>query len=210
MKEAQHRTTDELWLDTLQEVCARAAHEVKGFLNGVSVNLEVVRSRSSRGHAEASSLKGFADSASGQFEHLSDMSEALLALCRAPREPVEVSSTVQQLVTLLEPVARVEGHAMDVSEASGAGAVRARGNIVRLVLARALLAALDRKSDVQCNVVLGDDAVVRINTAGGDPSIQVSSEVRAAASRASIRVEHEDGCISLAFPRAGRRAHETA
>ena len=208
MKAAQHRTTDELWLDTLEEVCARAAHEVKGVLNGVSVNLEVVRSRSARSNGEASSVRPFAESASGQFERLSDMSEALLTLCRAPRDPVEISPTVQQLVALLDPVARVDGHAIDVSEASGAGAVRARGNVVRLVHASAFLAALDRKVDIRCDVELGKEAVVRITA--GDDSIKVPSDVSYAAARASIRIENDGGRISLAFPRAGRRAHETA
>jgi hypothetical protein len=207
---AQQRSTDELWLDTFQEVCARAAHEVKGVLNGVSVNLEVVRSRASRneGGASVGSIANFAESAGGQFARLSDMAEALLMLGRPPREPVEVPATMKQLVVLLEPVANVEGHALAVSEASGAGAVRARGNVVRLVLARALLAALDQKTDVRCDVELGDDAVVRI-TAGGD-AIQIPADICAAAARSSIRIESDGGCISLAFPRAGRRAHERA
>ena len=208
MKAAQHRTTDELWLDTLEEVCARAAHEVKGVLNGVSVNLEVVRSRSARSNGDAASVRSFAESASGQFERLSDMSEALLMLCRSPRDPVEIMPTVKQLVALLDPVAKVEGYTLDVSEANGAGAVRARGNVVRLVLASAFLAALDRKKDVRCDVEVGDDAVVRITA--GDDTIQVSPDVSAAAERASIRIESDGGCISLAFPRAGRRAHERA
>ena len=208
MKDARHRTTDELWLDTLAEVCARAAHEVKGVLNGVSVNLEVVRSRSARGQGEVSSVRKFAESANGQFERLSEMSEALLLLCRLPREPVEVSATVKQLVTLLEPVAKAEGHVLEVSEASGAGAVRARGNVVRLIIASALLAALDRKADVRCEVELGDDAIIRI--AAGAHVINVPSEVSDAAQHDGVRIEHDGGSITLAFPRAGRRAHERA
>ena len=208
MKAAQPRTTDELWLDTLEDVCARAAHEVKGVLNGVSVNLEVVRSRSARSNGEASSVRSFAESATGQFERLSDMSEALLMLCRAPREPVEITATVKHLVALLDPVAKVDGHAIEVSEANGAGAVRARGNVVRLVLARALLAALDRKVDIRCHVELGNDAVVRISA--GSEAITVPTDVTDAAARSSIRIDSDGDCISLAFPRAGRRAHETA
>jgi len=209
MTQGQHRSIDELWLDTLQEVCSRAAHEVKGVLNGVSVNLEVVRSRASRGEGGGSgSIANFAESASSQFAQLTEMTEALLLLCRSPREPVEITATMRQLVALLEPVAKVDGHTLAVSEANGAGAVRARGNVVRLVLARALLAALDRKSDVRCDIELGDDAVVRIS-AGGD-AMEVPADICAAAARSSIRVENDDGCISLAFPRAGRRAHERA
>jgi len=207
MKDA-HRSVDELWLDTLQEVCARAAHEMKGVLNGVSVNLEVVRSRAARANAAASFVASFAESASDQFARVTDMVESLMLLCRAPREPVEVSATVSHLVTLLAPVAKVEGYSLALGEAKGAGAVRARGNVVRLVLARALLSALDCKADVQCDVELGDDAIVRITA--GDNAIQVPSDVYAAAVDAGIRVENDNGSISLAFPRAGRRAHERA
>src|SRR4051812_14824496 len=207
MTQAQHRSIDELWLDTLQEVCSRAAHEVKGVLNGVSVNLEVVRSRASRCEgAGRGSIESFAESAGGQFARLTEMAEALLMLGRAPREPVEVSATMRQLFALLEPVAKVDGHTLAVNEANGAGAVRARGNVVRLVLACALLAALDRKSDVQCDIELGDDAVVRI--AAGNHAIEIPSDVSAAAARSGVRIENNAGCISLAFPRAGRRAHE--
>ena len=39
---------DTLWLRTLEEVVNRAAHEVKDSLNGVSLNVEVVRSRADR------------------------------------------------------------------------------------------------------------------------------------------------------------------
>ena len=209
MTQAQHRSIDELWLDTLQDVCSRAAHEVKGVLNGVSVNLEVVRSRASRAEGGGTgSIANFAESASGQLAQLTEMAEALLLLCRSPREPVEITATMKQLVALLQPVAKVDGHALAVSEANVAGAVRARGNVVRLVLARALLAALDGRSDVRCDIQLGDDAVVRVS-AGGEV-IEVPADVCAAAARSGIRIENDDGCISLAFPRAGRRAHERA
>jgi len=210
MTQAQHRSIDELWLDTLHEVCSRAAHEVKGVLNGVSVNLEVVRSRSSRGGSGGGggSIEGFAESASSQLARLTEMAEALLMLGRAPREPVEVSATMKQLVALLAPVAKVDGHTLAVNEVNGAGAVRARGNVVRLVLARALLAALDVKSDVQCHIELGDDAVVRI--LAGSHVIEIPSDVSAAAARSSIRIDNDSGGTSLAFPRAGRRAHERA
>ena len=49
---------DALWLETLQRICGRAAHELKGALNGASVNLEVVRSRATRAEALASSISG--------------------------------------------------------------------------------------------------------------------------------------------------------
>src|SRR5437762_998561 len=53
---------DELWLAVQQEICGRAAHEIKGALNGVSVNLEVVRSRAGQGKP-ADAIQRYADAA---------------------------------------------------------------------------------------------------------------------------------------------------
>src|SRR5881397_3033593 len=87
-------TIDALWLDTLHRVCARAAHELKGALNGVSVNLEVVRSRAARPDAPASAVSPYANSAVDQFDIVIEMSVALLSLGRQARSPVEVETVV--------------------------------------------------------------------------------------------------------------------
>jgi signal transduction histidine kinase len=203
------RSVDELWLEALQRVSARAAHEVKGALNGVSVNLEVVRARALRPDAPASAVASFAESASGQLEQLSAMAEGMLSLGRAPREPVEVGTTLKQLAAVLEPAAKSEGGELCVESPRTAGAVRATGNVVRLVLATALLAALERKVAVRCTTELHDDAVVRISCADG-VALRLPDEVADVATRAAIRIETDGHSISLAFPRVGRRAHETA
>src|SRR5438477_7954931 len=112
------RSADELWLDILQEVSARTAHELKGALNGVVVNLEVVRSRSARTDAGASSVAPFASSAADQLDAVVGMSEALLKLARAPREPLDIGETIDSLVSLLSPSARAEGGSLRLESAS--------------------------------------------------------------------------------------------
>lgn len=201
------RSIDELWLDALQRVSMRASHEVKGALNGVAVNLEVVRSRCANAEARASAASVFAANAAAQMESLTEMSEALLALSRPPREPVEVSATLGHLTALLRPAAKSEGFQIEVERPPGPGAVRARGNIVRLVLATALLGAFERESDVQCLATLDEDAIVRLTTADARP-IKMPAEVIDVAASAGIRIETHGHSISLAFPRAGKRAHE--
>jgi len=201
------RSTDELWLDALQRVIARATHEVKGALNGVAVNLEVVRSRCGNPNATMSGVVPFATNASGQLDVLTEMAEALLALARPAREPVEVTATLGHLAALLRPAARSEGFQIEIERPSGPGSVRARGNIVRLVLATALLGAFERESDVQCSATLEDEAIVRLTTADGCP-IDMPAVIIDAAASAGIRIETDGHSISLAFPRAGRRAHE--
>ena len=87
--------TDALWLDTLQRICGRVAHELRGALNGVAVNLEVVRSRSTKSDARASSVSTFAEAAANQLEPVMSMTEALLALGNiSTPEPIQVLEQV--------------------------------------------------------------------------------------------------------------------
>jgi len=210
------RSVDELWLDLLQQISARTAHELKGALNGVAVNLEVVRSRSARPDAAAASVAPFASSAADQLDAVVDMSEALLALARVAREPLDVNETIHGLAALLSPSARAEGGSLRVEAASrelAAAPVRARGNIVRLVIGATLLAALARKGDIRCRVELGDEAIVSIECADAEGPLELSPDVLAAATTAGIRIHTEGQSISLAFPRAGatrKRTHERA
>jgi hypothetical protein len=95
----------------------------------------------------------------------------------------------------------------------GGGVVRVRGNVVRLVIAATLLAALSRKGDIRCRVEMGEEAVVGIECADAEGPLELSPEVLAVAEAADIRVHGEGQSISLAFPRAGagnQRTHERA
>ncbi len=83
-----------LWLATLQRAMARASHDVKDALNGVSVNLEVIRSRAARPDTPASAVATFGESAGHQLERLTSLLEAVLSLGRADRTPVDVGATL--------------------------------------------------------------------------------------------------------------------
>lgn len=200
------RGVDELWLDVLQQVSTRTAHELKGALNGVAVNLEVVRSRSNRSEAPASAVAPFAASAADQLDAVVGMTEALLKLARPVREPVDVAETIDNLSSLLVPSARAEGMSLrietPVREITGC-TVHAGGNVVRLVIGATLLAALAQKGDIRCRLEVGDEAILAIECADAEGPLVLSSDVRAAASAAGIRVQSEGLSISLAFPRAG-------
>lgn len=216
--EASIRSIDELWLDVLQQVGARTAHELKGALNGVAVNLEVVRSRSVRPDAAAASVAPFAVSAADQLDAVVGMTEAMLKLARPPREPVDVGDTIDCLASLLVPSARAEGASLRIEpparELTG-GTVWPRGNVVRLLIGATLLVALSRKGDIRCRVDVGDEIVVSVecaDTEGGGP-LELPPDVMAAAAAEDIRVQGEGQSISLAFPRAGaarQRTHERA
>jgi hypothetical protein len=195
-----------LWLDALQQVAGRAAHEIKGALNGVCVNLEVVRSRTGgQATGPASGLARFAEAASGQLGELVAMNEALLALTRRPRDVVDVGVTAGHLITLLRPAARADGGSLDVVglPASGSGATTAPATAVRLVLACAMLQALDRPAVVTCRVDAADGMVIRVECADGS-AIELDPRVVQVAAGAGIQVESTPGGLSVAFPRAGR------
>ena len=194
-----------LWLEALQQVAARAAHEIKGALNGVCVNLEVVRSRAaSQGAAPANGIARFAEAASEQMDELIAMNEALLALTRKPRDVGDVAGTVAHLVTLLGRAARSEGGELAVAGAPPpAGATSAPAVTVRLVLATAMLRALEKRTAATCRVDAGDGMVIRIECADGS-AIGLDPRVARVAAAAGIRAESGPGGLSLAFPRTGR------
>lgn len=212
------RSVDELWLQALERVAARAAHEIKGALNGVAVNLEVVRARSAKPDAPAAAVASFAGVAAGQLEAVVDMSEAMLQLTRAPRVPVDVATAARRLAALLRPAARGEGHAFDVVESgNGApavvGADRIPGNTVRLAVASAMLAGMDCKCDVRCRVVRrdGEGTLLDVECTGPEAGVPVlEPDILNAVSEAGIAVRTTAHGISLAFPQSGEPLGERA
>jgi hypothetical protein len=197
---------DALWLDALQRVAGRAAHEIKGALNGVCVNLEVVRSRAAgQGDGPAGGVARFAQAAAEQLDGLIVMNEALLALARRPRDVVDVVTTARDLVALLGPAARADGGGLEVVDGTTAigGATSAPATAVRLVLACAMLRALDQHTATTCRVDPGDGMVIRVECADGS-AIELDPPIAQVAADAGIRVDSGSGGLSLAFPRAGR------
>lgn len=195
---------DALWLEAFERVASRAAHEVKGALNGVSVNLEVVRTRAARPDTLASTVLRFADSAAQQLDSLIRMNEALLVLARPVREPVDVAGVLSRLAALLGPSTHADGGRLDIEdEASGQEALTSvRGNGVRLALAAVLLEAMERKSVTTCRIARVGEVIVHVtSSAGGE--IAMPSAFTDAVVVAGVRLDPlHDGC-SLIFPRCG-------
>src|SRR3954469_6535780 len=89
-----------LWLATLQRALGRASHDVKDALNGVAVNVEVVRGRAAKPDALAASVVPFAEAAAQQLDRLTTLVEAVLALGRPERHPADVRVTLRRIATL--------------------------------------------------------------------------------------------------------------
>jgi signal transduction histidine kinase len=206
---------ERLWLATLQRALGRASHDVKDALNGVSVNLEVVRGRAAKADARAATVAPFADAAAQQLERLTTLVEAVLALGRAERQPADVTVTLRRIATVCgasssgaDAEVVVEVGDMESAVTSVAGAA------VRLALAAPLLALVNgkdrsaRATEVRCVVSERDGAtVVTIGAAGRRAAMpaEVADVVRAAGVRWSDRsatAGGESNDLSLVFPRA--------
>jgi signal transduction histidine kinase len=186
------------WLAAQQDVAGRAAHELKNTLNGVAVNLEVVRSRLARPGVQPEQVHRFAEAAADQLERLTRQVEALLGLVRAGGAPADVGAVAAQLLAL-RPPSEAET-AVRIGECYTGAPVDA----VRTVLAAVLYTgtpALD---------VL-DDGRVRLRVAG---AASVDSIVRAVAADVGIELHEEGGpdgppTLTLKFPERGHAPAET-
>ena len=128
----------------------RSAHELKGALNGVSVNQEVIRSRAEKANMMAASLSSFAAAAAEQLDVVISLTEALLGLTRTAPEPMDVGVEVRRIAILLGAAARSDGKQLTLDDAaalSALGVTSAPGSAVRLAICESLLAAVDGKYD---------------------------------------------------------------
>jgi signal transduction histidine kinase len=192
---------ERLWLAALQRLAAGVGHEMRNALNGVAVNLEVVRSRSARDGMPATSLAQYASTASDQLESVIAIAEALVALNRAPQRPVVAGRVADQLLALIRPqLVAVGGSARLVVEGEGKSDVSAEA--ARLVLAGALEAAAtvaaEHRSELLCIVRPADGVQVEV-TAGQGP-LSLGDEIRHVAIENGIDVRANAG-ITLTFPK---------
>jgi signal transduction histidine kinase len=199
-----------LWLATLQRALGRASHDVKDSLNGVSVNLEVIRSRVARPDAPASAVAPFAEAAGQQLERLSNLIEAVLALGRSERDPADVALTLRRVATVCGASSSNADAAVEVREAEGGllgdTTTRVRGEIVRLAIAAPLLDAVagpdrnSRATAVRCTIG-GDEESVVVTIGAEGRRTRMPDAVAEVARAAGIRWTEGPQHLSLAFPR---------
>jgi hypothetical protein len=198
-------TVEALWLETLGALCSRAAHEIKGALNGVVVNVEVVRSRSEKPEVTGASLHQYAQSASGQLDAVIVMTEAMLALTRPARRPLALAQTVRNVEALVGASARADDKQVEMQGVvDSLGSTSADADVARLVIGAAFIAAVDASSDVLCSAAPGTDAAVlcwecRGGESPGCPSMDTAVISLAAAE--GIDVRRDGPRLSITFPR---------
>ena len=195
-----------LWLAALQRALARAAHDVKDALNGVSVNLEVVRTRASRADAPASAVAPYADAAAQQLERLTALLDAVLALGRSERAPADVGVTLRRIAALCSASNASSDARVTVREAIvGDARTSVAGDAVRLALAAPLLDAVaSRKGESREAVVCelmdeGEALVVRLVA---DRPILMPADIADVLRAAGVRWTESANDLSVVFPRA--------
>jgi hypothetical protein len=172
---------------------------MKGALNSVSVNVEVVRGRAGgRPGTPVSDVRQYADAASGQLEVVIKMVTALLSIGRGIHGSTEISTIARQLVSLLEDTLHSDGAKIELVIDGGlSGATSAPSAAVRLALGESLLSVVGQKRDV----------AVRVRAAI-TPSVEMRSEARfemlpdvgRALADAGITVQADGHGISIVFP----------
>lgn len=198
-----------LWLGILERIAGRAAHDVRDVLNGVSVNLEVVRSRSANPAAQVSAVERFANAAGEQLEELTTMADSLLRLARAPQEQADVELLLRQLVSLLARSAKGEGGALHLEvgdSAAGDAATRVSGYLPRIMLGEAMLLAAESGQDVSCVMERGEPTVVRFTFAGTPPALP--GHLGALTADSGIQHATSGRDLTIEFTGAPRRLHE--
>lgn len=197
-----------LWLVTLQRAIGRASHDVKDALNGVSVNLEVIRSRAARPDTPASAVASFSESAAHQLERLTTLIEAVLALGRPERTPSDVGTTLRRVVTICGASTSSDDAAVRLVEDASMSSTFSRvpSDVVRLALLAPLLDLVvsptrgQQQSEVTCTLATTIDGILVRFDAGGrtTPTPESRAEIlRAAGVRSS-----EGNELTLTFPRA--------
>ncbi|MFL5618540.1 MAG: hypothetical protein ACJ79A_09130 [Gemmatimonadaceae bacterium] len=195
-----------LWPVALQRALARAAHDVNDALNGVSVNLEVVRSRASRADTAASAVAPFAEAAAQQLDRLTALLDAVLALGRSERGPADVGITLRRVAALCGASNAASDARVTVREVLvGDSITRVPSDAVRLALTAPLLDAVasrrgESREAVVCELTGdGDALVVRLLADRPVPMPADAAEVLRAAGVRWTESAHD---LSLVFPRA--------
>ncbi len=190
-----------LWVGTFQLLASRIAHDLRNALNAVAVNLEVVRGRSARG-ADVATIAPFAATAAAQYETAAAAAEALLGLARPEPGEADVSAVVAQLTRLVG--VRSATTLTHTDSTHGAGRTGVPADLVRAVVARSVLTALDVSDSVACETAVDGDIFLRVTVASQFPPSD--SELVAVASAYGVRFASRGNVLEIQFPVAGARA----
>ncbi|MBK5187663.1 MAG: HAMP domain-containing histidine kinase [Gemmatimonadaceae bacterium] len=191
-----------LWLGALGRLAGRAAHELKNPLNGLALNLEVVRSRSARAGAEGAAVAPFAASAAGELERALPIVEALLAMARPLPIPVDLRIALPPFLALYGAIAVAGGGSLKVVNEAEQMFVNADGDTVRALVAEALDVTVGANLDVTGRLA-DSDGVLSLRLIGGAGRPIAAPMERLAAER-DIQLSSDENETVLLFPSLAR------
>jgi hypothetical protein len=193
------------WASALQAVASYVAHDFRNALNGVAVNLEVVRGRSARG-AEAAAIAPFAATAAAQFEVAAAAAESLLAFARSEPGDADVAAVIVRFSRLFS----IRGDAaVEVTDrSSGQARTAVPAAVVRTAVARSVLPSLALGHKVACEIGVGDDIFLLVTGAAHVPP-PPDPELVAVASAHGVRFVSRGRTLELRFPALQSRATAT-
>lgn len=195
MTEVEASSTE--WLQALQNLATRVAHEIRNPLNAVAVNLEVVRSRCDRESVEPRAVLPFATAAAGELERVSRLIDALLALTRPARSDLAILAG--PVVTLYDALARAEGGSVDMDLDEGATGIDIAADEARAALA------------VTLDEMLGPGVAIRVHIAGGGDRVAARFSGPRVTPKlpVDVRLQSEPSGLTLLFPARRRSSAET-
>lgn len=187
-----------LWLACLARLADRAAHELKNPLNGLALNLEVVRSRSARLGVEGSALTVYAVAAASELERTIPLIDALLSLARPSPFPVDLHTALRPLATLYEAIARAAGGSLQISNDTEQMFIGVDGTTTRTLLAEILDAAVGEKRAVTGALVRDGEQIALRLTSALARSISENVQLLGASSGIQLSLDRDE--TLLLFP----------
>jgi hypothetical protein len=162
------------------------------------LNLEVVRSRSTRQGTEAAALASFAEAAAAELERTIPLVDALLALARPLAVPVDLSVALRPLVVLYRAIAVAAGGTLDVAQDAEHMFVQADGDTVRALLSEALDVTIGTNLEVSGK--LGDsDGFISLRMIGG-AGRPIAARMERFAAEQDVRITSDEDETALLFP----------
>jgi signal transduction histidine kinase len=187
----------------LQRVASRAAHELKNPLNGAMLNVEVVRQRAQRPDTDPALLGPFAEAAATQLARAAELVDALLALARPARAPVDLAMVLEPLVMLYDAIVTPTGGRVTLDPVpADACETAADPELVRCILATALDQTGGQIS-VRCRLAEHDRAAT-VELHGAARDLTLPEPVQTAMTDAGIEYSAMPDGIVIRFPRHAR------
>ena len=195
-------------MSALGRLAGRSAHELKNPLNGLALNLEVVRSRIARAGTEPSTLAPYAAAAASELERTIPLVDALLTLARPLPHPIDLRTAVQPLVVLYGAIAVAAGGSLRIDYDAEQMFVKADGDAVRALLAEALDVSVGANLEVTGKLGVSDGSLsLRLVGGAGRP---IAGKMERFAAAHDILLSSDEDETALLFPalaRAGVDSH---